>query len=393
MVDNAIPDELKELNAEFTSSFHPSRRQDNLVTLALFPIRPTKLVSLGEYTEEALLLYGLLERLRQLLAALPPLSVISLAFGRTTMELPILQAVTKALGEHRSREISWHPSQRTRLVFWVYRNRHLARHISNLRVPSRCKRAFLATILSKAKRRDGGISSKVVHAWAFRPGYFAISENPKHRPLYAQVAIPKRGAGTRYLHIPIPRLARLQRTILREILDPAVGSLLHESVYGFRPGGEYTIFRAAQRHSGARFVASFDLKDFFHSTRMRHIIPALKKLTVRLGNPENPELVPWDQDTSLLVARLLTHRGRLPQGAPSSPAVANLAFAPFDARITKSLANTVVYTRYADDLTFSVTRRGAKKLGIDSAKEFLSWVQQRLETALEGSGYTPMPLN
>jgi retron-type reverse transcriptase len=46
--------------------------------------------------------------------------------------------------------------------------------------------------------------------------------------------------------------------------------------------------------------------------------------------------------------------GRLPQGAPTSPAIANLIALPLDAKLTHmSNGIGVVYSRYADDLSFS----------------------------------------
>lgn len=66
----------------------------------------------------------------------------------------------------------------------------------------------------------------------------------------------------------------------------------------------------------------------------------------------------WYLQYQLSVAHSLTliccARGALPQGAPSSPALSNLCAENLDLALT-SIAeqNNLVYTRYADDITFS----------------------------------------
>ncbi len=95
----------------------------------------------------------------------------------------------------------------------------------------------------------------------------------------------------------------------------------------------------------------------------------------------------WTHDSAVLVARLVTHRGRLPQGAPTSPAIANLVFAKFDDKITFHLARDFVYTRYFDDLTISISASAAKKQKLETPQQMREHVQTVLEAVLKGSRF------
>jgi len=163
--------------------------------------------------------------------------------------------------------------------------------------------------------------------------------------------------GARLVEAPKARLRDVQRRILRGILDPVP---VHRGAHGFRKGRSCMTFVAP--HVGRDVVLKLDLRNFFPG------IPAgrVHALFETLGYPE-------------AVARLLTglctnavpmsiaRRGagswqeakrlgiaHLPQGAPTSPALANLCALHLDLRLD-ALAATLDarYTRYADDLAVS----------------------------------------
>jgi len=174
--------------------------------------------------------------------------------------------------------------------------------------------------------------------------------------------IPKRRGGRRLLEAPKPRLRSVQRQILRGILDEV---LPHPAAHGFRRGR--SCLSHAQSHCGRVLVLRMDLSNFFTQVPARRVHALFTSLgyppTVArcltglctnrvparvLRNPlgERPEL-DWKQRQAL-------QHPHLPQGAPSSPALANLALFRFDLRLERAAAALGArYTRYADDMAFS----------------------------------------
>lgn len=97
----------------------------------------------------------------------------------------------------------------------------------------------------------------------------------------------------------------------------------------------------ATPHVGAKFLQKFDIKNFFASIALEQIISALRQ--IGLGH-----------EAAALLGRLVTCSGELPLGARTSPRISNLVLAEFD-QVISTVADDfgLVYTRYADDLSFS----------------------------------------
>lgn len=171
---------------------------------------------------------------------------------------------------------------------------------------------------------------------------------------YRNISIPKR-TGARVLEIPKPRLREIQRKVLRRILDRVPP---HAAAHGFVRGRSPRTF--AIPHAGHDVVVSLDLKNFFPSIGFSRVVAIFDALgyprtaawnLAYLCTTSTParELAGIDYPT----ASLLRTR-HLPQGAPTSPALANLTARRLDIRLT-GLARSMGmrYTRYADDLAFS----------------------------------------
>lgn len=191
-------------------------------------------------------------------------------------------------------------------------------------------------------------------------GYSKSSPKLGH---YHYRALAKGNGSIRLIEAPKLRLKKLQREILTGILDKIP---VHPAVHGFVRARSIKTFVAP--HVGRRVVLKMDLQDFFPSFRAARIQTFFRTL----GYPESvadllggictnatPRRV-W-KDLSVDVelsrvqeARLLYSRPHLPQGAPTSPAIANLCSYRLDCRLA-GLAKCVgaEYTRYADDLAFS----------------------------------------
>jgi hypothetical protein len=182
---------------------------------------------------------------------------------------------------------------------------------------------------------------------------------------YRYAWLPRPNAPPRLIERPKSMLKAAQRRVLREVLDwiPA-----HETAHGFVPGRSARSHAAA--HAGAAVVVRLDLEDYFASVTagrvygifrtvgypeaVAHTLTALCTNVVpqtqwaALGRPARPLLrAQWR-----LGRRLATPH--LPQGAPTSPALAGLATFSLDRRLS-GLAGAfgARYTRYADDLAFS----------------------------------------
>lgn len=186
--------------------------------------------------------------------------------------------------------------------------------------------------------------------------FLAFSRRVSTVSHYIRFKIPKKTGGDRLISAPMPRLKQAQRWIVQEILNPVE---LHRSAHGFRRGR--SIVTNAQPHVGAAVIINLDLKDFFPSISY----PRVKGLFRSLGYSElvatllgllcteqEIEAVELDGKTYYIA---LTER-HLPQGAPSSPAITNLLCRRLDRRLAAMAASLgFVYTRYADDLSFSAS--------------------------------------
>ena len=173
-----------------------------------------------------------------------------------------------------------------------------------------------------------------------------------------------RSGRARLLEAPRPRLRRVQRTVLDEVLAAIP---VHPAAHGFVPGR--SAVTAARVHTGSPLVISLDLEAFFSSLDAARVYGVFRAagypqpvahLLTGLCTTRTPVSVlsampaaPGRADARFRQRRLLA-AAHLPQGAPSSPMLANLCVLRLDRRLAGyAAACGAVYTRYADDLVFS----------------------------------------
>jgi hypothetical protein len=227
--------------------------------------------------------------------------------------------------------------------------------------PETASRLLVDTLPELARELDLTVGRLLwladTRAWNRRPG----PSSPLHH--YRAEWIRRPGRTPRLLEKPMDLLRRTQRTILDELLTALP---VHDAAHCF-VGGRSVVTGAAV-HTGQQVVVTADLTSFFASVTaptvygvfrsagfaepLAHVLTGVctHRVPVHVlsampdgGSPEERQTL-----------RGMLREAHLPQGAPTSPALANTALRHLDARLAGWAASVgAVYTRYADDLTFS----------------------------------------
>jgi hypothetical protein len=192
---------------------------------------------------------------------------------------------------------------------------------------------------------------------------------------YETWSIPKRNGDARRIDAPREPLKGLQRRVLDRLLYRAPVS---NAAHGFVPSR--SIVTGARVHlPTARTVFNVDLKDAFPSVdvvRVKHLMTRYVTIPLlHLGMPMGNDRV---RDVVRVLTSFVTHNGALPQGAPTSGCLLNLACVKVDKYIYKYLSERLPqagYTRYADDLTIS------------SPGEIPDYVRQEIQKIIRNCGF------
>jgi RNA-directed DNA polymerase len=169
----------------------------------------------------------------------------------------------------------------------------------------------------------------------------------------------KANGNVRLIEIPPESLRVLQRRLLHRLLDPIAP---HAATHAYVRGR--SVHTHARSHVRRKIVIRLDLEHFFPSISGARVFLFFRALGYRadIANVLTDLCVTSQSRRALQRALGRSHVGfferysvnHLPQGAPTSPALANLCAYSLDTRLD-ALAQTfdATYTRYADDLVFS----------------------------------------
>jgi len=183
---------------------------------------------------------------------------------------------------------------------------------------------------------------------------------------YTTFTIPKKNGLSREINTPTYSLKLIQRWILEEILEKVDVS---EEAIGFKKGQGNSIKKNAEIHRYSVYLLQLDIKDFFTSIKKEKVFYLFKDLG-------------YNTVVSNILASLCTYKGFLPQGGICSPYISNLVCYKLDKRIKGLCAKRdILYTRYADDLTFS-----------SDNKETLKKIRKVIEDIIKDEGFEINPI-
>jgi RNA-directed DNA polymerase len=155
---------------------------------------------------------------------------------------------------------------------------------------------------------------------------------------YRKFSIPKKSGGKREIYAPVYSLKIVQRWILENILYKIKPI---DCCYGFIKGQSNPLRNNASKHKKNIFILKIDLHDFFPSISSKKIYDIFSSIG-------------YNHSVPALLTNICCCDNKLPQGAVTSPYLANLVCRKMDVRLLKYCnKRDVTYTRYADDLTFS----------------------------------------
>jgi RNA-directed DNA polymerase len=185
---------------------------------------------------------------------------------------------------------------------------------------------------------------------------------------YSRFEIPKRSGKTRVISSPKPAMKKAQTWVRENVLSTLS---YHDAAMAFRPAT--SIVDNARVHAGEKVIVRIDLKDFFPSIGFDRVTNLFESAGYNGGVATLFALICTDAPRAKVVLDGLTQWATiaprsLPQGAITSPDIANLVAYSLDLRLSAYADKSGwKYTRYADDLVLSTSVKDANASGMVSA--------------------------
>ena len=190
---------------------------------------------------------------------------------------------------------------------------------------------------------------------------------------YYSFEIQKKNGKPRIISAPTTSLKILQHKlncILSIIFTPKFYS------HGFVKGR--SIKTNAFIHVKRKYVLNIDLKDFFPSINFGRVRGMFIAYPYYLSPP-----------VATVLSQICCYNNKLPQGAPTSPIISNMICAKLDSQLLDlAKQNKCLFTRYADDITFSTSKKRFPKT-IAYADETTNQIHvgNELSNIIENNGF------
>ena len=169
-------------------------------------------------------------------------------------------------------------------------------------------------------------------------------------PTYKTFLIAKRKSGFRIINEPKRKLKILQEKLLTYLYKNSGEA--KKCVHGFTP--KRSIVTNASQHCSPKthHLLNLDIQEFF---------PSINFYRVRGLFMSRP--FGFSYNTATVLAQICCYKNSLPQGAPTSPILANLVCRSLDKQLMElAHRHRAIYTRYSDDITFSFSVKQASRL-------------------------------
>ena len=166
---------------------------------------------------------------------------------------------------------------------------------------------------------------------------------------YQTIYIKKKNGNRRRIDIPNEELKKYQREVVY-VFTNKLKFIFPSSIYGYVKGRNRK--QMAEVHKNQYQIIKLDIKDFFSSCTLEFVLSSMKEIYPFC-------MINIRMIRTILIPCIVYFGGeyRLPQGAPTSPMLSNIAMIPIDFTIENEIKDQSgiqwQYTRYADDIIIS----------------------------------------